>query len=142
MNYGVLGGDADIWVNNIAQSFEIQRQLARIKSKCVLRLNAERDGYRLNYNYPEELHHKTYFWNAFEYKQMIREIGFKRPLTGTIAIYWFLRYTKPDLVTITGFNFFQTENAFTGTTATPCHSVDKDRDYVNQLIEDGLVIWN
>lgn len=145
INYGMLGGPCDIWVNNIAQSEEIQHKLHG-EERYILRLNAEyveaQRGTRLLYGYPQFLHALTYFWNNDEFEAMVKELSYARPLAGTIAIYWFLKYTELESLTITGFDLFETPNAYAGTQVSGCHDIQKDSRIMMHYIEQGRLRWN
>jgi hypothetical protein len=131
MNYGILEAGADLWVNNIVgvKSPEGER------SQYILRLNAERNGYRLYDRYPKQLKKKTYFWTPEEYEAAAKEIGYEQPLTGTMVLYWFMQNMNVPLVLV-GYDFFET-----GPKATPCHELDKDKAFVEAQVSDGEVTW-
>jgi hypothetical protein len=140
MNYGMKGGEADIWLNNICQNPKVHQGLNR-NQKYILRLNGERNGQRFLLNYPEELKSRTYFWNKEEWAKMVSDLSIDRPLTGTIGIYWFLKYTKLKSLTITGFDFFETKNVYAGTDATKVHNVEKDKEWTRKQINQGRLKW-
>jgi hypothetical protein len=140
MNYGIKGGDCDIWVCNLLQSEQKVMSVSR-NQKFILRLNAERDAFRIKKSYPNALHPITYFWNAEEFNEMATELDYDRPLTGTISIYWLLKYTELKSLTITGFNHFETNNIHADTGLVKPHKIEKDKDYINKLIEQGKVEW-
>lgn len=131
MNYGILQGAADLWVNNIVgvKSPEGER------SQYVLRLNAERGGYRLYDRYPKGLKNKTYFWTPNRYRAVAKLIGYEQPLTGTMALYWFLHNTPVPLV-IVGYDFYKA-----GPGAMPRHELKYDRAFIERQAKLEEVTW-
>lgn len=145
INYGMMGGHADIWVNNIAQDASVHHKL-HAEERYILRLNAEYleriRGTRMHYMYPQFLHSITYFWNNDEFEAMASELDYARPLSGTIAIYWLLKYTQPESLTITGFDLFKTPNQYAGTVhVSECHNLRKDARIMQRYVERGELRW-
>ncbi len=140
INYGMMGGDTDIWINNLSQSEQKVTSLST-NQKYILRLNAERDGERLNRAFPENLKKQTYFWNSNEFNLMTKELDYERPLAGTISIYWLLNYTQPKSLTITGFNHFETKNVYAKTGLVKPHEIEKDKKYINSMVQQGKIKW-
>ena len=138
MNYGIRGGNTDIWVNNLYQAEGVHKKLSA-NQKVIMRLNGEKNGQRIRANYPKELHKQTYFWNVDEWLDATKEIGADRPLTGTLTLYWFLQYTEPNSITVTGMDFFKTKSLYAKTPLTKCHDVDKDKKWVLNKVSQGLI---
>ena len=61
-------------------------------------------------NYPEEFLPHTYFWDVENWKNMTKEMQ-DRPLTGTIAAYWFHKYT--NLLYLINYDFYEQNKVHT-----------------------------
>ena len=67
---------------------------------------------------------------------MAADLKYDRPLTGTIAIYWFLKYTKLKSLTIAGFDHFETNNTHAKTGLVKPHKVEQDKGYITNLVDN------
>jgi hypothetical protein len=137
-------GDCDIWFNNYCNGLdEHYKSSGSNNEKFIIRGNGDRDGSNMIRNYPEEWYNKTYFWDPKYWKEMTEEINIDRPLTGTIAAYWFLRYTTSK-ITLLNFDFYKTVKIHTVrkiVQPAPVHKPELDEAYLknNNRIEWAFV---
>jgi len=128
-------GNCDIWFLNTSTDYnEYQASQNGMDERFIIRGNGDRDGANMKRNYPPEWEHHTHFWDPEEWKTMTQEIGIERPLTGTIATYWFKKYTQSEL-TLLNFDFFQTHkiNPVRKTQLAPVHKPMLDKEYITYL---------
>jgi len=100
-------GDCNIWFNNQDTEEITHLESESIyKDKFIIRANSDSDGDNLLANYPERLLGRTYFWSPSSWESMIEDIKIEHPLTGTIAAYWFHKYTQND-ITLVNYDFYK-----------------------------------
>lgn len=134
-------GDCDIWFLNTSTDYnEYQASQNGMDERFIIRGNGDREGANMRRNYPPEWEGHTYFWDPEEWKTMTEEIGIERPLTGTIATYWFKKYTESEL-TLLNFDFFQTRkiNPVRKTQLAPVHTPNLDKQYIESLDNVNMV---
>ena len=134
-------GPCDIWFLNTSTDYnEYQASQNGMDERFIIRGNGDRDGANMRRNYPPEWEGHTCFWDPEEWKVMSEEIGIERPLTGTIATYWFKKYTESE-ITLLNFDFFQQYkvNPVRKTQLAPVHEPLLDREYITNLKGINLV---
>jgi hypothetical protein len=142
MNLGIKTKPCDVWINNLVnKAHEFLGDVPEFKN--IIRLNAEKDGKRMN-RMPQEIKPHAWLWNSNEYNFMCRELGYYRPTTGLVAIYWILNNIKFKSMTVTGYDFFKTPNRYTmevhATSKTyvyPSHDIRKDEYWIMKWAEQG-----
>ena len=142
MNLGIQTKPIDVWVNNLVN--KAHETLGEIPDfKNIIRLNAEKDGKRLN-RMPNELKPNAWLWNVNEFSTMCKELNYFRPTTGLIAIYWIINNIKYKSMTVTGYDFFETPNRYTmethqtsGTYMYPSHDIRKDEYWIMKWNEES-----
>ena len=106
-------GDCDIWFNNQSQDPKFQRDSRGSRNeKYIIRANGDNNGANMHRNYPEEFLPHTYFWRPEFWRQMTEEMGIDRPLTGTIAAYWFHKYTESN-IHLVNYDFYEQNKVHT-----------------------------
>jgi len=129
-------GNCDIWFNNQSQDQRFQRDSqGRGGEKFIIRANGDHKGANMYRNFPEEWLSHTYFWRHEFWKQMTEEIGIDRPLTGTIATYWFHKYTNSRIKLI-NFDYYETNKVHTVRgipQPAPVHKPWLDKEYISNL---------
>jgi hypothetical protein len=134
-------GSCDIWfLNTSTDYYEYQASQNGMDERYIIRGNGDRDGANMRRNYPPEWEGHTFFWDPDEWKLMTEEIGIERPLTGTIATYWFKRYTESE-ITLLNFDFYQNYkiNPVRKTMLAPVHTPELDSQYITNLEGVNLV---
>ena len=142
MNLGIKTKPIDVWIDNLVnQAHEFLGDVPDFKN--IIRLNAEKDGKRME-RMPKELKPHAWLWNSNEYNFMCRELGYYRPTTGLVSIYWILNNIKFKSMTITGYDFFKTPNRYTmethATSKTyvyPSHDIRKDEYWIMKWAKQG-----
>lgn len=129
-------GNCDIWVNNYCNGLdEHYKSAGDGTERFIIRANGDREGTNMVRNFPEDWSEKTYFWDPTSWKQMTEEIKIERPLTGTIATYWFHTYTNSN-ITLLNFDFYRTVKTHTIRKIpqpAPVHKPELDYYYLNSL---------
>ena len=129
-------GDCDIWFNNYCNGLqEHYNSSGSGEEKYVIRGNGDREGSNMLRNYPPEWHNKTLFWHPAHWETMVEEIEIPRPLTGTIATYWFHKYTNSDIFLL-NFDFYRTVKTHTIRgikQPAPCHNPELDENWIASL---------
>jgi len=128
-------GDCDIWfLNTSTDYFEYQASQNGMDERFIIRGNGDRDGVNMKRNYPSEWESHTFFWDPAEWKTMTERMNIPRPLTGTIATYWFHEYTNSQ-ITLLNFDFFDRYkiNPVRKTRVAPVHSPELDKQYIDSL---------
>lgn len=129
INKGIKLGDCDVWINNLIHLGINERH--KNKAKIIMRLNAELNGQRLRSCTDNLDQDKLYIWNVKEWEEAAEEIGERkdfRPLSGTLAVYWFLKHTEPKEILLSGFDFFTHGDK----RAAKLHYPDTDRKWIRQ----------
>ena len=142
MNLGIKTKPCDVWIDNLVnQAHEFLGDIPNFKN--IIRLNAEKDGKRME-RLPKELKPHAWLWNSNEYNFMCRELGYYRPTTGLVSIYWILNNIKFKSMTVTGYDFFKTPNRYTmethatsGTYVYPSHDIRKDEYWIMKWAKQG-----
>ena len=142
MNLGIKTKPIDVWIDNLVnQAHEFLGDIPDCKN--IIRLNAEKDGKRME-RMPKELKPHAWLWNSNEYNFMCRELGYYRPTTGLVSIYWILNNIKFKSMTITGYDFFKTPNRYTmethATSKTyvyPSHDIRQDEYWIMKWAKEG-----
>jgi len=100
-------GSCDIWFNNQSQPTYFQEESRGIgDEQWIIRANGDNKGANMKRNYPTDWKH-TYFWPVEDWEEMVKEMSIARPLTGTIATYWFHRYTRSQ-IHLLNFDYYET----------------------------------
>jgi hypothetical protein len=142
MNLGIQTKPIDVWINNLVN--KAHETLGEIPDfKNIIRLNAEKDGKRLN-RMPNKLKPNAWLWNVNEFSTMCKELNYFRPTTGLIAIYWIINNIKYKSMTVTGYDFFKTPNRYTMEThktsqtyVYPSHDIKLDEYWIMKWNEEG-----
>ena len=142
MNLGIKTKPIDVWIDNLVnQAHEFLGDIPDFKN--IIRLNAEKDGKRME-RMPKELKPYAWLWNSNEYNFMCRELGYYRPTTGLVSVYWILNNIKFKSMTITGYDFFKTPNRYTmethATSKTyvyPSHDIRQDEYWIMKWAKEG-----
>lgn len=129
MNQGISDGHTDVWINNL-----IRRQPVAAKCQYIMRMNAEKGGDRLHEEYPEEWGDRTYFWNSEEYDRAAHIVGYCHPMTGTMALWWFIHKTKAK-IHLSGYDFFH------GRQVAKVHEPEKDEAFVRKMVWYHRAQW-
>lgn len=128
-------GECDIWfLNSSISPNEYHESQNGMTQQFILRCNGDRDGVNMKRNYPEEWMDSTFFWDPKEWQIMTEKMNIPRPLTGTIATYWFHEYTNSQ-ITLLNFDFFNhfKINPVRKTRLAPVHTPEKDKQYIDSL---------
>ena len=129
-------GDCDVWFNNQSQDTKFQQDSkGGYSERFIIRANGDRQGDNMLRNYPEEFKYNTYFWNPNLWEEMVAEIGIERPLTGTIAAYWFHKYTNNN-ITLINYDFYKKVKRHTVRgipQPAPVHKPEQDEAYLKSL---------
>lgn len=129
-------GNCDIWFNNYCNGLDEHFKSSGLgNEKFIIRGNGDREGSNMVRNYPTEWYEKTLFWNPKEWLEMTQEIKIERPLTGTIAAYWFHKHTNSK-ITLLNFDFYKTVKVHTVRKIkqpAPVHKPELDEKYLNSL---------
>ena len=134
-------GPCDIWfLNTSTDPFEYHASQNGMDERFIIRGNGDSDGANMRRNFPPEWEGHTFFWDPKDWKTMTEEIGVERPLTGTIATYWFKKYTNSE-ITLLNFDFFNKYkvNPVRKTRLAPVHDPELDRKYIMSLQGVNLV---
>ena len=142
MNLGVQTKPCDVWINNLVNHAHVM--LGEIPDiKNIIRLNAEKDGKRME-RMPKEIKPHAWLWTSQDYDFMCRELGYFRPTTGLVAIYWLINNIKYKSMTVTGYDFFKTPNRYTmevhptsKTYVYPSHDIRLDEYWIKKWNEEG-----
>jgi len=142
MNLGIKTTPCDVWIDNLVN--KSHKFLGDIpENKNIIRLNAEKEGKRMN-RMPTELKPHAWLWNANDYNLMCKELDYEKPTTGLVSIYWLLNNIKFNSMTITGYDFFKTPNRYTmevhptsKTYVYPSHDITKDKHWIMKWFEEG-----
>ena len=142
MNLGIQTKPIDVWVNNLVH--KAHETLGEIPDfKNIIRLNAEKDGKRIN-RMPKELKPNAWLWNVNDFSTMCKELNYFRPTTGLTAIYWIINNIKYKSMTVTGYDFFKTPNRYTMEThptsktyVYPSHNIKLDKYWIMKWNEEG-----
>ena len=133
MNTSRRWGNCDLWfLNSSISRSEFLESKNELEEKYIIRGNGDRQGtLQQTKSYPEEWVGHTYFWDYQCWEDMVEEIKIPRPLTGTIAAYWFLKYTNSEL-TLLNFDCFEKfkVNPVRKTRVAPVHSPELDKAYL------------
>ena len=129
-------GDCDIWFNNQVQDPKFQRDSRGSgNEKYIIRANGDNDGAFMYLHYPKEFLPHTYFWRPEFWRQMTKEMSIDKPLTGTIAAYWFHKYTESTIHLI-NYDFYEQNKVHTVKnipSPTPCHKPWLDKAFLGGL---------
>lgn len=129
-------GNCDIWFNNQSQDPKFQLDSAgNYRDKYIIRGNGDREGANMVRNYPEEFMSRTFFWDPAEWKTMTERTGIERPLTGTIAAYWFHVHTG-NKITLLNYDFYKTVRRHTVRNIpqpAPVHKPELDERYLRSI---------
>lgn len=128
-------GDCDIWFNNQSQDPKFQHDSQGSGGeRFIIRANGDNKGANMRRNFPTEWAH-TYFWPVEDWETMTEEMQVPRPLTGTIAAYWFHKYTTSKLFLI-NYDFYETNKRHTVRNIpqpAPVHKPWLDKAYLETL---------
>lgn len=133
------GQKTDIWVcafNNLIQQI---REYQIFSPKFAIRLNNE------THIHPRM---KDVFlrWDMKNWEQIKRTTGIKKyPSTGLITIYFFTQFLKLEEISITGFDFFATNNFYRNTKrrnamAKAWHSPGLEKKIIMDLINEKKIM--
>jgi hypothetical protein len=129
-------GDCDIWFNNQSQDTKFQLDSeGSFKDKFIIRANGDRQGSNMLRNYPSDFLSRTFFWHPSEWERMTKEMKIERPLTGTIAAYWFHKYTGNE-ITLVNYDFYRKVKRHTVRgipQPAPVHNPEQDHEFLNSL---------
>ena len=129
-------GDCDIWFNNQSQDPKFQRDSRGSgEERFIIRANGDNEGANMRRNYPEEFLPHTYFWSVHAWKEMTQTMNIARPLTGTIAAYWFHQHTESNIFLI-NYDFYENNKVHTVRgipQPAPVHKPWLDKEYLQSL---------
>lgn len=127
-------GECDIWfLNTGTDERELRKSQNGMYEKYIIRGTGTNKGFNL-YKIPEDWFSHTHFWEVEAWEAMVEEINIPRPTTGTIAAYWFHKYTKSNLFLL-NYDFYENfkYNVVRKIQMAPVHKPELDKKYLQSL---------
>jgi hypothetical protein len=127
-------GECDIWfLNTGTDDREFHKSKNAMNEKYIIRGTGTNKGFNMK-KIPLEWYDHTHFWEVEAWEAMVEEIKIPRPTTGTIATYWFHKYTNSKLFLL-NFDFYERykRNIVRNLPMAPVHNPQLDKRYIQSL---------